>query len=262
MKTLKTGVIALISLAVLSLAACKKDSSSSSSKTPQLSFQMQADNSLAASSTTGQTVNSIGTGITGLTFTAGIANISRFKLEAKKNGVETEISSKNLTNVDLFAISPSLVNATIAPGTYTEVEIKVELVHSNTDALPLKLTGSFASSGGTVIPVELDFNSDAEIKAEAENVTVTDSTNFSAIVHFHLNKLVAGISAADFDNATLTNGTIVISSTSNTAIYNKLLNNIANCGVSEFRHKGKDGKDHEGPDDNGHDGDGHDGNDH
>ena len=52
MKTLKTGVIALISLAVLSLAACKKDSNSSASKTPQLSFQMQADNSLAASSTT------------------------------------------------------------------------------------------------------------------------------------------------------------------------------------------------------------------
>src|ERR1700744_5488046 len=100
MKTLKTGIYAAILLAVISLAACKKNGVSPASTTsgPQLAFQMMADNSTSlAAASSGLTTNSIG--ISGLTFSSATANISKFKLEATKNGVETEITTRNLSNV-------------------------------------------------------------------------------------------------------------------------------------------------------------------
>jgi hypothetical protein len=248
MRTLKTGILAAMVLALTGLAACKKTGSSPSSKTSQLSFQMQADNATSnlAASTTGSklSTNSTFQAIPGLTFTSAIANISRFKLEAKRNGVEIEVTSKNLSNVDLFALDPTVTSVTLDTGVYKEIEIKVELKHSSdTLAIPLKLKGTFTNSGGTVIPIEFDFNSDATIKAEAENIAVTNTINFVALVHLHLNKLEAGITAADLDGATQTNGMIVISDTSNTAIYNKVLANLSDCGENEFREHHKDGSD-------------------
>jgi hypothetical protein len=255
MKTFKAGTIAAITLAVILLSACKKSGNAPTTKTSQLSFQMVADNSTTNLAGSSFTTNSTATGVPGLIFTAGTANISQFKLEAKRNGIETEISSKNLTNVDLFALAPSITNINIDTGTYREIEIKVVLQKtSDISAIPLKLTGSFTNSQGTVIPVEFDLNDDVTIKAEAENIHVTNTTDFVALVHMHLLKLEAGITAAALDAGTLTNGVLVISSSANSAIYNRVLANFSNCGETEFRehHKGKDGNDngngHEGSD--------------
>jgi hypothetical protein len=260
MTTFKAGAIAGIMLAMISLSACKKPGDAPTSKTSQLSFQMVADNSTSSLAGSSLTTNSAPTGAAGLTFTTGTANISRFKLEARRNGVETEITSKNLTNVDLFALTPSIVNTTLDKGVYKEIEIKVVLQKTaDTSAIPLKLKGTFADSQGTVIPVEFDLNDDVTIKAKAENIQVTSTTDFVALVHLHLLKLEAGIMAATLDAATLTNGMLIISSSSNTAIYNRVLANFSNCSEIEFRehHKGKDGND-----DNGNEGSGHQGNDH
>lgn len=248
MRAFKTGIFAVTVLALTGLAACKKSGNSPSSKTSQLSFQLRADNAtsnLAASSTGGKlSTNSTFQGIAGLTFTSAVANISRFKLEAKKNGVEIEIISKNLSNIDLFAIDPTVASVTLDTGIYQEIEIKVELQHtSDTSALPLKLKGTFTNSVGTAIPIEFDFNSDAVIKAEAENINVSSTINFVALVHLHLNKLGAGVVATDLDNAAQTNGTIIISPTSNTDIYNKVVANLSSCGENEFKEHHKDGSD-------------------
>ncbi|HTD99191.1 MAG TPA: hypothetical protein VK668_07870 [Mucilaginibacter sp.] len=242
MKTVKTGAIAAILLAALFFSACKKTGTSPSG-TPQLSFELQADNSTAATASTnpGVTTNAVA----GLNWTAGVANVSKFKLEAKKDGVETELTSKNLTNIDLFALAPLLTNITIAPGTYTEIEVKVYLQKSAGDAIPLKLTGTFTNSGGTVIPIEFDLNDDVIVKAEAENITVDATTDYISLIHMHLGRLAAGITAATIEAATQTDGKIIISNSSNTAIYNKVLANLAISGESEMRGH------HHGDDDNG-----------
>jgi hypothetical protein len=252
MKTLKAGTIAAIMLAMALLSACKKSGSSPTSKTSQLSFQMAADNSTTSLAGSSFTTNSVTTGVPGLTFTAGTANISRFKLEAKRNGIETEITSKNLTNVDLFALTPSIVNTTLDTGVYREIEIKVVLQKTvDTSATPLKLKGTYTNGQGTVIPVEFDLNDDVTIKAEAENIHVTSTTDFVALVHMHLLKLEAGITAATLDAATLTNDVLIISNSSNTAIYNRVLVNFSYCGETEFHEH------HKGSDDNGNDGSDH-----
>jgi hypothetical protein len=270
MKTFRTGIIALVALTALSLAACKKSGNSPSSTNSQLTFQMKADNSstnlAATTSTNGLATSSTFTGIAGLTFTSGTANISQFKFEAKRNGVEIEVTSKKLTNIDLFAASPSIAGVTIDTGTYREIEIRAIFQKSaDTTAIPLQLKGNFTASGGTVIPIEFDLNDNATIKSEVEDVHVTSTTDFAALIHIHLRKLESGVTAADLEAAKLTNGILVISNTSNTAIYNKILNNFTNCGEAEFHghhHDGSDdndnsGKGHDGNDDNGNDGSGH-----
>jgi hypothetical protein len=241
MKKIKAGIYAAIFFAVVSSTACKKTGNAPSTN-PKLTFQLKADNAAVTLATTpatktGLVTNSSTASIAGLTWTAGIANISKFKLEAKKNGIETEITSKNLTNVDLFALSPTIANATLDTGTYKEIEIRVVLEHSaDTTAIPLKLTGTFTNSSGKVIPIKFELNDDVTIKAEAENIVVSSTIDFAALVHLHLNKLETGVTVADLEAATLTNGTIVISNSSNSAIYNKVLSNFTSCGESEMHH--------------------------
>jgi antitoxin component of RelBE/YafQ-DinJ toxin-antitoxin module len=174
------------------------------------------------------------------------------------NGTEIEVTSHNLANVDLFAISPSITSVTLNPGTYTEIEVKVMLTRSaNPDSIPLKLKGTFASGGGTSIPIEFDFNDNATVKAEAENVVVTTGMDYTSLVQMHLDKLLAGITAADLDNAAQTTGAIIISLTSNTDLYNKIKDNLGSSCDHQFReHHHGDGNE-DGNNNGGHDGGNH-----
>lgn len=251
MKTFKTGIFAAIVLTLIGLTACKKTGNKPTSTNSQLSFQLRADNAtstLAATNTSGTlTTNSTFQSIPGLTITSALANISKFKFEAKRNGIEIEVSSKNLSNVDLFALDPTVTTVTLDTGIYKEIEIKVELLlSSDTSALPLKLKGTFTNSGGAIIPIEFDFNSDATIKAEAENINVSNTINFVSLVHLHLNKLEAGITATELANATQTKGTIIISPTSNIGIYNQVLANLESCSENEFKQSDKSGAGEDG----------------
>ena len=135
--------------------------------------------------------------------------------------MQAEIITKNLT-VDLFALTPATIAAKIDTGTYKEIEIKAVLQQSAGNDIPLKLNGTFTTPGGATVPVEFDYNDAAVIKVEAENVTVDCTNNVSAHLGLHLNRLLSSISSAELANATRTGGAIVVSSTSNTAIYNKV----------------------------------------
>ncbi|MDB4925408.1 hypothetical protein [Mucilaginibacter sp.] len=231
---------------ILSLNACKKDNSAVTTSATQVTFALSATNPsnlLPASITTpGMTTNSVSTNATSasITWTSGTANIASFKLEAKKKNTAIEITSKNLTNIDLFAISPASISAAIDTGTYTEIELRVLLVKSTTAAIPLTLKGNFTTQGGVVVPIELDYNDDALIKVEAENITIDGKTDVATLAKLNLTKLISGMAAAQLDAAVRTNGAIIISSTVNATIYNKIKDNILLCGGwGGFSHREK-----------------------
>src|SRR5476651_52924 len=176
MKTLKiTPAKFAIAILVLTtgLFSCKKDTGVAASTTSsQLLFGLTADNALATASTSGLTINAstIATPAN-ITWTSGIANVSQFKFEAKKAGVEKEVKASGLSNIDLFALAPLLTNAQIDTGTYSEIELRIEFAKSAT-AIPLDLKGSFTKADGSIVPVEVVLNEDLEIRAEAKNVVV------------------------------------------------------------------------------------------
>jgi hypothetical protein len=219
------------------MVSCKKDSTSS--LTSQVSFALSADNTISPISVTNNGGGLISASTTttttsgSITWTSGIVNITKFKLEAKKNGKQIEIESKNLSNVDLFALTPSLISASIDAGTYKEIEIRAVFTKSTTADIPVKLKGTFTTAGGAIVPIEFNFNDDATFKAEAKDITVSTTTAFTAKLNLHLNIVLSDVVSAELDKAARTNGTIIISSESNPLLYAKAIVNIVKAMESK-----------------------------
>jgi hypothetical protein len=242
MKTFRTSIITPLLLAVISLAACKKNNNSSTplvaTATSKLSFQLSAANSADSLGAKPDSVPSIA----GLVWKAGTANIGRFAFEAKRNGVSINIVSHNLTNIDLFALTPLVTYVTLDTGIYKEIEIQAFLESSNNDTIPpLKLSGTFTNDSTKVIPIEFDLTNNAVVQVGASNIDINGTTDYTALLALQLNKLTKGITAADLNDATLTGGKIIISKSSNTFLYYKFRANLSGCGKSEFREKRKGG---------------------
>lgn len=236
-------LIATVLFATMINTSCKKSDSTTS---PEISFAINTDNSVSTTSNAVNATNALSAitiGTANVTVTSGVANIAAFKLEAKKNNVKTEITTTNLMNVDLFALGQSLGSTKIDTGTYKEIEVKVLLVKSATTALPLVLKGYFTTKAGTQVPLEFDFNDNAILKAEASNVHVDGTKDLVTTVNLHVNKLFGNITSAEVDQTTRTNGTILISSTVNAALYNKILANVATwVGCKGFEMRARSGR--------------------
>ncbi|OCX54433.1 hypothetical protein BEL04_09320 [Mucilaginibacter sp. PPCGB 2223] len=237
MKTISLKLFGCLLLITAAFSSCKKTDDTNASS--QISFGLTSDSPLATFSVPGSiAVNSLVTmgpplGTAGITWTSGIANIARFQLEAKKDGKSTEISTAGVTHVDLFALNSALANVRIDAGTYTEIELRVVFEKVAAGDLPLVLKGTYTTKAGTNIPVEFDFNDNLLIKASAENLVVDGTKNLGASLTVHLAKLLATITAAEIDATTRTNNTILITSSINTNVYNKIIAALTSCSDSK-----------------------------
>jgi hypothetical protein len=232
MKKTYLSCFAVAVASAMLFTGCKKDSSIATDT--QMAFTMQSDNSLTTLASSNQTGGGGGmtvlaaTGTASVAWTSATANISKFKLNAKKSGVAFEVISSGLVNVDLMATLPSTINVTIANGTYTNVELHVVLTKSTATPpiLPFVLKGTYTTKAGTTVPIEFDFNEDVELVAAANDLTIDGKNNLLAKVSLHLNKLLANITAQEVDATTRTvvNGvsTILITNIINPTLYNKI----------------------------------------
>lgn len=232
----KFSVLGLIACWVVGLTftGCKK-ADTTSATSAQLSFDVQSDSpasTLASVNTNGNLTTFSTLGSASVNWTGATANVSKFKFDAKKDGAAFEVVASGLTNIDLFAINPSTISAIIPNGTYTAVELHVLLAKSTTTALPLVVKGSYTTKGGTIIPIEFDFNEDAEIVALTNDLTIDGKNDVLAHVSLHLNKLLSNVSAQEIDQTTRTNSTILITSTINAAIYTKIKADLMLSGGS------------------------------
>ncbi|MBC7743825.1 MAG: hypothetical protein H7096_01845 [Flavobacterium sp.] len=227
----QASALILLSGSIL-FTGCKKDGGTSlpaAAVSTKVAFGIKTDNTtlnlVAANSK-----NAFGiSAASSILWSSGIANIKKFEFEAKRNGTKISIETKNLTNVDLFALSPSLISVTLDSGTYKEIEVKVQLAKSAT-AIPVTLKGTFSASNGAKIPVELYVNEDLTIKMESENVVIDNSKDVLNMVNLHLDKILATITAKEFENAVMTDNKIIISSSSNENLYNKIKVNVPHSG--------------------------------
>jgi len=227
-KNVFTTTMMLFGSAIL-FSACTKEEDTAN----KVTYQAKPAN---FSSSVGASVSGSGLAVdaganSSITWTEGTLNIQEIDFEAKKDGSTIEYEYKQLVNVNLKNAGSSLGSVTIPDGTYNEVELKLELKKSSTSAIPVVLKGTYEDLSGASIPVEFQFNEDVEVKVEAEDLVV-EANSHIAYINMQLNKLLSNISISDMTMASKTNGTIVISSTSNTALYNKLkasLDTFASC---------------------------------
>lgn len=218
MKTLHTLLAATVSVGLL--ASCSKSNDEGS-----VSFRLQTTN---RSSNTGRV-----TGGT-LAWTSGSAYVTNAKLEAK-NQSQAEVEFKTPVNrrVDLFASVSTLGNVTLSPGTYQEVEVKLDLASTATDTA-LVMRGTFTNSSGVSTPVVFVGSNLLEFKSEAHNVTLTGSGDFTFTTSINLSVVTSAITEALLNAATRTNGAIVISASSNTALYALFLAHLDDCDEVEM----------------------------
>lgn len=225
----------LILLSGLSITSCKKENGGGN-----LSYRLKAVSSISAGASTsaqGLGVKVIVTPV-GLNWESGYVNVSEIKFQAKRNDLEVSYKSKGLANVNLFDISPVISSITLPEGQYDKVKLKVEIKQER-DKPALFLKGSYTDGNNNKVPVELYLNegeNEFEIEVEAKNIMVDSKFSYTGLISLHLDRLIDGITASDLAAATKTNGTIVISTTSNLKLYSKIkanANHFSDCDFNE-----------------------------
>ncbi|RYY92418.1 MAG: hypothetical protein EOO11_21305 [Chitinophagaceae bacterium] len=214
------SLLTALSVGIL-LASCSK-SKEDASGAASFDYQLKATNPAA-------TLARVQGGA--LTWTAGTASAQQIKFEAKRGGSEVEYSRSLQQSVDLFAAAPVLGSISLEAGTYDEVEFKAFLAPNG--ATPaLELQGQYVSNGVTT-PVLFRANEPVLLKAEKHNVTLSAATGYQAVTPLNLALGTSGISGSAFDNAVRSNGTILITATVNSALYNSIVNNLRSSSHGE-----------------------------
>lgn len=218
-------------LLFIAFTSCKKESTAENSAT--FRYRLHAASSTSVVS---RTATNLRTESAQVTWTAGKATASEIKFEAENSAGEVEFKQRSTQQIDLFAVNSSLGSIAIPAGTYSEVEFKAFLAPA--DASPaLELTGSF-TSGSTTKSIRFIVSAPVELEAETKNITIAQGETYSALNSLDLSQLTSGVSEAALRTATATDGVILLSATSNTALYNTLLKNLSSHhGEAEVEHE-------------------------
>ena len=219
MKITKSLLTIVIAVTSFFFTGCKKNNDSA----PGIKYKLQtANRSSVISRTTSGNIQ----------WTSGYGSATEIKFEAESNSHEVEFKSQVPQRIDLFSGIVNLGNITLPAGIYNEVEFKIELNPTTTDP-SLQLNGQF-TSGGVTTPVIFKVNNALEIETEKKNVVITDNSSYTALTTLDLSLLTRGVTETMLNNAVRTNGVIVISLTSNTQIYNIIVNNILDADGVDF----------------------------
>ncbi|RKR84930.1 hypothetical protein BDD43_5183 [Mucilaginibacter gracilis] len=239
-KCLSHFTVVVMVICVL-FAGCKKTDVTPTASDPQLTFALIPDSQLitfGAAKTEG--------GLTPFTTTkqtfswyAGTANITKFRLNAKRGDVASEYSSGAISNVDLFATASLLSTINITKGDYTLVKATVVFTQTPTAPYPLVLQGTYTTSNSTAVPLEFDLNDNLEVSVPLANIIADGTKDFTTNIAMHLNAFLSNVTAQEIDGATRTNGVILISKTINTALYNKIKANMLICSAGFLFNKPK-----------------------
>jgi len=232
MKTVKFFAAFILAVGMI-LTSCSKDPISSS----VLGVKIQATNK------TTTTLKSAMATTPGLSWDTCFMNISKIEFEAEKKESETAHDSAGVKfewngpkKVNLFDVNPIIGDINLQPGIYDEVSFKVKALKADAGTSPVfYLSGTYTNSSMVSTPIIVIVNQDIEIEVESKaGTTLNAVNNYTSLINLNLTLLINGIAISDIDAATLTNGKIVISSISNSNLYNKILMNFNSCDDSEF----------------------------
>ena len=214
MKTPKL-ILALFSFALFSLAFTSCEENDKTGKpTAQLEFE-----------TVTSTSNLKSTAANSIEFTDGqiiIGNVE-FETETENDSVEVEFEIESYITLDFATgeTEPDLSAVEIVPGTYSEIEIEIEL-WDETDQPSIDLEGIWTDANGTAHPVKLEMPLGQTFSLEIEGeYTVKENTGIIATVTIDPGSWFAGEAGELLPEATSNeDGVIVISPNQNSNIYN------------------------------------------
>lgn len=216
--------------------ACQKDQNTASTGTSNLGIKLEAVNksftlpvspigtksaSLATSALAWDTAHMV---VSGITYEAKLKS-----LITHHDSIEISYKWKGPQELNLLDTTITLGNFTMTPGFYDEIELRVD---GTKQAPGLKhvfyLHGVYTKVDVTKISVRVIVNENVSFKTEKDSVTVTaaDNADFASVIQIYLDQLMAEIQPAALDNATLTNGVLVISADKNKVLYQIIVRNL------------------------------------
>ena len=166
-------------------------------------------------------------------FRPGLSAVERGHFEAP--GRQSE-RPEGLGPTDETGIStPSLDDITIPAGTYTDVYLGIEL--RDEDSQPsVIMEGTYTHSNSTVIPIRFEFNSGEVFEAEtSQQVVVNENETALSKIVFDPQVWFSVVSTNALDNASLTDGVIIISETKNEAIFDLVADRLDVSTESTFQ---------------------------
>ena len=216
--------------------ACQKDQNNSSTGDSNLGIKLQALNksytlpvssvglksaSVSTSSVAWDTAHMV---VSGITYEAKLKS-----LITHHDSIEISYKWKGPKEINLLDTTITLGNFTLTPGFYDEIELRVDGSKKAAGSKPVfYLHGVYTKTDTTTIPVKVIVNEDVSFKTEKDSVTVTstDNTDFASVIQIYLDQLMVDVLPTVLDNATLTNGTLVISADKNRELYWILVRNL------------------------------------
>jgi hypothetical protein len=230
MKTINN--LFLLSLATGFFAvSCQKDSIEAPGTSKSLDIKLQATNaSFSLQKSTAATATFI--------WDSSYMVVSKIEFEAEKGesqSAEISYEWKGPRKIDLLGLNTFVGSISLPPDVYHEVSLKLLAYQSDAGTSPVfYLSGTYINTAGTDTPVLLEVNEDIEFRIKQEGYLLDASVDYTSLIHMNLSLLFDGISANELDGATVTDGTIVINSTSNTGLYNAIIDNFSSCSEYHF----------------------------
>jgi len=252
MKNLALGFLAISLL----FAACQKDDSKNDG-TSEFGVQFEALNpgfSLPVNSG----VKSATVETDSIVWDSVQLVVSTIKFEAElksqltnEDSIEIEYKWHGPETIDLLNSEITLGNFVLSPGTYDEIELKIEGLKEDAGDDPVFFLGGTYKNDAGSWPIEVRVTQNVYFKTEKEDVEVTDDgIDITSVIQLYLDELMADVDPADLDNAEQTDGVIVISANSNAEIYQVIVSNLSHDCRTRFKHKHHgDDHDHDGYDD-------------
>lgn len=162
-----------------------------------------------------------------ITWNTGRINIKSISFSSKKANNSVSLEYTKLSNIDILKSGILSGSLAIPTGTYNDIKLKLNLAVSNTDK-PLVLLGTYTEVSGTKIPVEFQFNENYELKISPPEISIKGDI-YDVNVTLDIAKLVKNTIFGDFGNTSRsgTDKMILINSSTNRALYEKLMVNLA-----------------------------------
>jgi len=224
---MKPANILFVSMAFTSLlliCSCKKEKNTERGLTITTTMSREAI-----------TVNSTLSG--SLVFNSGYVVVREVVFDGNKSdGSSVSITEEKITTIDLVtgkANPPFLID--IPAGTYTSVNLGIE-IQDETSRPSVVAQGVYTSPAGVATPIRFEFNSGEVFEANAVSaVTIDQNTPATAKITFDPHIWFSTITKTQLDNAVRTNGVIIISETSNAALFNIVADQLDNATQAVFK---------------------------
>ena len=160
--------------------------------------------------------------------------VSNVKFEAELKSQVTHQDSIEISYKWTGPVLANMMDSTVTfgdfvlqPGFYDQIQIWVNGNRQDAGDQPVFYLHGIYSSDTTTIPVKVEVNKNVSFKTKKDSIIVTsEAFDFTSYIQLYLDDLLTGITPSAFDNATLTDGVIVISEIKNRDIYQMIMSNL------------------------------------